>query len=1795
MTETSVRRHRHIGLLVVTALTGALVLLVNGCQASPGSAPLSTADLEVATSLTVTTHIVDGVPDALGSGLTWEWEYDSEDRLTKVLGPGGVVTRVSYSLSGEEPMEGSEASSSRVFAHDEYGRLLRATDSDGEVSFGYHATGMPAEVHSTGAPVIRYFYDVKDRLTEMRIGDAAIRYSYDYLGRPAAVATPVGAITFSYDRGSNRFVRRLPNGVRTVREYDDEGKLTELIHVDANNYVIAEFVYAYRPDGLIAGIVENTQGRPERACRYEYDLMQRLIAVGCEGAGRSYRYRYDELGNLAEAETEGAPPLSLENDPTGALISHSRGEARVDDRGHIRQLPGQAGAIDYDFNLTGDLAGARAQSIQYRYNALGLLAGRSFDGKEAAYLPDPFANGWQPLWRRSSDGKEAVVIWDGAVPLVELEGDQVRFRLEDHLGSVRAEVDRRGNIVAWHDYSPFGAPEDAGIGNDLRPGFAGLYWDPGAQVYHAMARAYDPGTARFLQPDPQLRLPEASKLSHSLYAYCGGDPVNFVDRSGAQAVPTNPDWIWWNAFFSDVARHLFDATRAKQVLATLSERHLANARGSAIAAATTATLLDIVGGYIPGTPASINQGRAQLAWSLLFLGGGRVFPGAVTVLRGFSYGRTAGSAVINASEGNDTGALLDLTSMGLNVGSGAAGEALTRNFRGGFQYEFAFIPGAAQREAWYSMLSSVAPLSQTFDLGRLAYPGPQDIALSLPGAAVGSEGGILPPGVLASTTGPGKRGGRGGGITRPPSWRRPGRQGGLPPGPQPRPGGRPPPGSGGRSRFSPSPVGGVYLGGSGAALEGLGELKGVAIDETTGRLVLIGSDEQRTNLPPLRLDDLVTVFRGVYDHGESPSVTIDPDERNPKGPIMHVKHGPGTEGTYVGWILFESDRIMKTYQLGRDNVTREIVRSQVPEHSETVDLVFFGDPADGRRESSWERFWIVPAAVNRFDAASGDLSLFELPLKVNTQKMRWEGGKLVDDEDGESSVGALTFRTWFSEHFDEIADEVLVTPPPGSAIDSPVAVFHELRRIAVIAAVAERLRDQGQTMPVWMRDYSVAPFPVPETTPSLTLERSRERNSGRRVANIYGGVNLAPADNDVRVYTEEQAADATLVRAEDLPFVTASIREASELVLGIPQVRTGDALGKVKTIVLPGTGAPSAPTLLAAALPGGDSRALGPNRQTVTDLDVPIGVGRSIRLTRSYNSFFDPSGVLGKGWTLDLPRLLMTPVPVTRDGKRSEYRVVPTLISPLGSWDIRFDRREIVESYGVEMYVAQDHPEITGLTGGRSAILDSETDQVLFRDGTEWHFDDDERLVLVQRDGTATRYVRDSAGRIGQLVGYVGTNAVAEIRLAYDQKGRIVQATPGQADFLQRQAPAAVSDVHFEYDGDGRLAEVTQARRGAGRSADGEYSYSYGGRRLTSIESGMMDLSFGYDDRGVLLWEEQDARRANFAVLETEQGTVVTQETEGTAPSEWTYDARMQPVKVELDERRTVTWEYGANHAVVETMSQDGEPLLTRTTSQDGRTETVTLKDGPDYTAIRDARWRPTGFFIDDAPAAEFEWEADGTLQRIKTEGTEVHPRRHEDGWPNGVLISAPMESGTTTTEWLEEEWDVMGRPTRITDSSGFEYAIAYNDQGRLRTYGRVLEDGSVVGADLTYRSDGRIADVQSSWDRERRQYGEDGVLRRVEIEREGVASVTTYDAQGRQATELAFDGGTTTWQYDSDAAGAPLAALELPNKLRVDYVSGDDAVATPSRGINLGPASVNTVSDARGRVIKLTWRRGGS
>jgi RHS repeat-associated protein len=72
------------------------------------------------------------------------------------------------------------------------------------------------------------------------------------------------------------------------------------------------------------------------------------------------------------------------------------------------------------------------------------------------------------------------------------------------------------------------------VSNVGRFGYTGQIWLEDAGVWHYKARAYHPDLGRFMQTDP---IGQAGGMN--IYAYVGGDPVNYTDPSGLRRSNAN--------------------------------------------------------------------------------------------------------------------------------------------------------------------------------------------------------------------------------------------------------------------------------------------------------------------------------------------------------------------------------------------------------------------------------------------------------------------------------------------------------------------------------------------------------------------------------------------------------------------------------------------------------------------------------------------------------------------------------------------------------------------------------------------------------------------------------------------------------------------------------------------------------------------------------------------------------------------------------------------------------------------------------------------------------------------------------------------------------------------------------------------------------------------------------------------------------------------------------------------------------------------------------------------------------
>jgi RHS repeat-associated protein len=470
-------------------------------------------------------------------GLSWRFDRDETGRISRVVDPAGRQTRFRREFNSQggirRLVKEAPGGSRIVLEYDDSGRRLRRQDSTGTVRYGYDDEGRLATVARPGGPTIAYTYDAEDRLQSVSLGNGLrIGYAYDFLGRLARIDTPAGGIDYEYVTGSGSNVRRLPNGIRTTWRYHPSGRLESIIHAGADNLILARFTYAYRPDGLVREVKEWSR-RGERTLAYEYDKVQRLVSVTDSRTGKVV-FGYDPLGNRTGRTGPGGEKMTATHDWAGRLKLLNGKQCSHDGVGNLTAYETGRGRLKFDFSPSNALQAAQVKEgkVSYQHDGDGNLVSRTVGKERTVYVPDPASDSWHPLLATHAAGKSTLYVWDGDLLLAAITGGDARFFLHDHLGSVRHHADGQGKLLASFDYRAFGAPLDAPEGVALLPGFAGLFYDPRAGLYLARARVGDPVLGRWLQRlRPDQRKPGSSG-DLSPYAYCGNDPVNFVDPQG---------------------------------------------------------------------------------------------------------------------------------------------------------------------------------------------------------------------------------------------------------------------------------------------------------------------------------------------------------------------------------------------------------------------------------------------------------------------------------------------------------------------------------------------------------------------------------------------------------------------------------------------------------------------------------------------------------------------------------------------------------------------------------------------------------------------------------------------------------------------------------------------------------------------------------------------------------------------------------------------------------------------------------------------------------------------------------------------------------------------------------------------------------------------------------------------------------------------------------------------------------------------------------------------------------------
>jgi RHS repeat-associated protein len=302
---------------------------------------------------------------------------------------------------------------------------------------------------------------------------------------------------------------------------------------------VARYEYAYTDDGRPGRITIDGQ-----VADYTYDRIGQLTDVNYSDGQPDESYRYDINGNRTSS-TGPDGPRSYTTGAGNRLLSDGVHDFTYSETGEMltrtEVATGRVTTYEYDHRgrLTGvverDAGGAILEQVEYAYDVFDRRIAVSADGERTVTVYSG-----ESAWS-DHDGSGAVVarylFGEGIDELLARwrPGEGTSWPLADRLGTIRAVLDRGGELASRTEYASFGQilsrtdPQAAG-----RFTFTGREFDPHTGLYHYRARAYDPALGRFTREDP-IRF-QSGDFNH--YRYVANEPTDATDPSGTSYTET---------------------------------------------------------------------------------------------------------------------------------------------------------------------------------------------------------------------------------------------------------------------------------------------------------------------------------------------------------------------------------------------------------------------------------------------------------------------------------------------------------------------------------------------------------------------------------------------------------------------------------------------------------------------------------------------------------------------------------------------------------------------------------------------------------------------------------------------------------------------------------------------------------------------------------------------------------------------------------------------------------------------------------------------------------------------------------------------------------------------------------------------------------------------------------------------------------------------------------------------------------------------------------------------------------
>ena len=444
---------------------------------------------------------------------TFSHAYGSDGLPAAFTFPSGrQSTIVDRDAAGRPKTLQSPGGQQAVLTYEGMGRIKTQADAVGTITWTYDNEGNPTNIAQGSANIARAYDNVGRMLSCTDASGNTVSYTYDSEGNTAKITYPGNkTVTYTYD-GSNRLKTVTDWASRlTTYTYDAAGRLTQ---VD-------------RPNGTRQ--------------RLQYDNADRLTASFEEkgatslwqaGYGYDNAYRLTSYTPAPMTKTLPPPPATMTYDTDNRLATYNGQAVSSDANGNLLAAPVAGtllGALTWDARNRLTSAGG----VSYAYDAENRRISSTQSGQTTTYTWSRGAALDRLLVKTNPDGSVTRYIY--GLGLISEEttpasgAATILFYHYNWQGSTMALSDASGNVTARLAYSPYG--ERTVVSGTVTTPFCfngqfGVMTEPNG-LLTMQARYYSPIFRRFLSEDPS-----GFSGGINLYAYTGGDPVNFMDPFG---------------------------------------------------------------------------------------------------------------------------------------------------------------------------------------------------------------------------------------------------------------------------------------------------------------------------------------------------------------------------------------------------------------------------------------------------------------------------------------------------------------------------------------------------------------------------------------------------------------------------------------------------------------------------------------------------------------------------------------------------------------------------------------------------------------------------------------------------------------------------------------------------------------------------------------------------------------------------------------------------------------------------------------------------------------------------------------------------------------------------------------------------------------------------------------------------------------------------------------------------------------------------------------------------------------